>query len=271
MQPIVSIIMPAKDVEPYIRQAIDSVVNQTYSNWELLIIENGSNDKTLEVIRSFNDKRIIVFISEETGLSRARNIGLSASKGEFICFLDSDDRLPANSIASRIRFMNEHPEVFFCDGRVATFDCSFNHIIRQWNPDFRGNPKKEMARINPGCFSAITWLIRKPINFSLQFNTAWTHLEDRMFFLSISHLGRYDFIDEEVYHIRRRPGSLMSNDLALESAFLKYLNYVHSSSLLSADELKIQKKKFHQIFFKTYIKHGKIRKSLLHLIHAYFG
>ncbi len=271
MQRLVSIIMPAKDVEPYIKVAIDSVLQQAYSNWELLIIENGSHDKTLEIIQSYTDKRIKVFISEETGLSHARNIGLSAAEGAFFCFLDSDDRLPVNSLSARIKFMHDHPEVFFCDGRVCTYDSAFKATIRKWNPAFRGNPKIEMARINPKCFSAITWLIRKPAHFTLQFDTAWTHLEDRMFFISISQLGQYDFIEEDVYHIRRRPGSLMSNNIALESAFSKYLNFVQNNSLLSAKEMKIEKKKFHEIFFRTYLKHGKISKSLSHLIHAYFG
>jgi teichuronic acid biosynthesis glycosyltransferase TuaG len=270
MQPLVSIIMPAKDVELYIKEAIDSVLNQAYSNWELLVIENGSNDKTPDIIESYSDKRISTFTSDRTGLSNARNIGLNASKGEFICFLDSDDRLPEKSILSRVEFMQKNPHVFFCDGKVATYDPEFKDITRLWAPDFRGNPKVEMARLNPRCFSAITWLIRKPDNFELQFDTDWTHLEDRMFFLAISHLGLYDFIEDEVYHIRRRPGSLMSNDMALESAFRKYMLYVESKTLLSAEELILERRKFHEIFFRTYLKHGKPGKSFLHLIKMYF-
>ena len=82
--PLVTIIMPARNVAKYIRDAVQSVLDQEYSNWELLIVENASTDNTKEIINEFKDKRIKCLSTSIAGLSNARNIGLQMSQGELI-------------------------------------------------------------------------------------------------------------------------------------------------------------------------------------------
>jgi GT2 family glycosyltransferase len=90
--PLISIIMPTHNAGRYIGKAIQSVLDQTYSNWELLIIDDASSDNTAEVVRSFNDSRIQYHRVERIGHpAGVRNKGLSLAQGEFIAFLDSDD------------------------------------------------------------------------------------------------------------------------------------------------------------------------------------
>ncbi|QLE02798.1 glycosyltransferase family 2 protein [Galbibacter sp. BG1] len=93
MNSFVSIIMPVYNVEDYIEKAIESVINQTYKNFELLIIDDGSPDESIAKAITFQQKdpRIEIFHKKNGGLSDARNYGLEKSKGEFIYFLDSDD------------------------------------------------------------------------------------------------------------------------------------------------------------------------------------
>ncbi len=85
--------MPAYNVEGYIRESIRSVMTQTYPNWELIVIDDGSQDNTAEVAREMarNDTRIMVVSQENGGVSRARNRGLDLAKGELVSFLDADD------------------------------------------------------------------------------------------------------------------------------------------------------------------------------------
>ena len=88
--PMVSVIIPVFNREYCINRAIDSVLNQTYKNLEVIVVDDGSTDKTLDVVNKYAD-RIKVIRQENSGPSRARNAGIKASKGFFVGFLDSDD------------------------------------------------------------------------------------------------------------------------------------------------------------------------------------
>lgn len=87
----VSIIMPVYNKEKYVGRAIESVLKQTFLDWELIIIDDGSTDHSLGICRHYKDSRIKVFHTENCGVSHARNYGLSKAKGEWIWFIDSDD------------------------------------------------------------------------------------------------------------------------------------------------------------------------------------
>jgi glycosyltransferase involved in cell wall biosynthesis len=89
----VSIIMPVYNKEKYIEKAVQSVLQQTFEDWELLIIDDGSTDSSLQKCQSFHDERIKVVQVENGGVSRARNIGLDMAKGEYVTFVDGDDYL----------------------------------------------------------------------------------------------------------------------------------------------------------------------------------
>ena len=97
----VSIIMPVYNAGKYINRAIDSVINQSFQNWELLIINDGSTDDSEHKINEYSDKRIKYFQQINQGVSSARNQGLRHMNGGYFCFLDADDYLPSGSIESR--------------------------------------------------------------------------------------------------------------------------------------------------------------------------
>ena len=93
MQPLVSVIMPAYNAERYIAESIQSVVDQTYDNWELIIVDDGSTDKTAETVQSFaaSENRIKYIFQPNSGQGKARNTAVENSTGSLIAFLDSDD------------------------------------------------------------------------------------------------------------------------------------------------------------------------------------
>ncbi len=264
---LVTIIMAARNVEEYIAMAIDSVVEQSYTHWELIVIENDSDDNTGAIIQRFVDPRIRLVSIDEPGLSSARNIGLDIANGEFICFLDADDRLPVNSISDRVAFFADHPEIAFVDGVVRTFSSDFSRMIRLWQPDFCGIPDREMALLVPRCFSGITWMIRKNTVGSIRFDTTWSHLEDRLYFLNISAKGRYAFVDRPIYDIRKRPGSLMTKLRKLEQAYAKFLRHVRKTELLDAATELSQQKAFHVMFLRTYLKHFHFFRAMVQCLY----
>lgn len=114
MQPgLVSIMMPAYNAEKYIAQAIGSVLAQSYSRWELIIVNDGSTDNTAAVITQFADPRIRVFQQANSGEAAARNHALAHMQGEFLAFLDADDVYLSDHLEVTIAYLQAHPE---CDG-----------------------------------------------------------------------------------------------------------------------------------------------------------
>lgn len=93
MQSLVSVIMPAYNAERHIAESIQSVLDQTYKNWELVVVDDGSTDGTAEIVQRFasNEKRVLCIFQQNSGQGKARNTGVDSSSGELIAFLDSDD------------------------------------------------------------------------------------------------------------------------------------------------------------------------------------
>lgn len=113
---MISIIVPIYNAEKYLKSAILSVIAQTYGDWELILVDDGSSDNSLVICRKYAevDCRIKVFHQENGGVSRARNFGIDASDGEFIVFLDSDDELPPNSLERMIYFSEKNDADIVC-------------------------------------------------------------------------------------------------------------------------------------------------------------
>ncbi|WP_271393617.1 glycosyltransferase family 2 protein [Aequorivita sinensis] len=105
--PKVSIILPCYNVEKYIAKSIQSILDQTYSNFEILVVIDGSPDNTLAIAQSFTDKRIIIFDKPNGGLSDARNYGLERAKGEFIYFMDPDDWIEPNLLEDNLKIIQQ--------------------------------------------------------------------------------------------------------------------------------------------------------------------
>lgn len=110
LKPLVSVIMPCLNSELTIGESIRSVVNQSYENIELIIIDDGSDDYSISVVKQFiSDSRILLLRNNgKQGVSFARNLGIAAANGKYICFLDSDDLLSSDSIKLRVSLAEEN-------------------------------------------------------------------------------------------------------------------------------------------------------------------
>lgn len=108
--PKVSVIIPCFNTGRHLGDAIRSVLDQTFADFEIVIVDDGSNDNTPEVVRSFEDSRIRYVWQENRGLPSARNTGIRASSGEYVAFLDADDWFLPRKLELQARFLDEHPE-----------------------------------------------------------------------------------------------------------------------------------------------------------------
>ena len=114
--PLVSIILPTYKRVKKLKRAIDSVVAQTYINWELIIIDNNSNDGTKELIYSYNDSKIkLIFIRNMGNIAKSRNLGIKKSKGKYLALLDSDDIWNSEKLQICIKALNNKTKIVYHD------------------------------------------------------------------------------------------------------------------------------------------------------------
>lgn len=111
MTPAVSIVIPTFNRAALVLRAIDSVLNQSYKNFEVLVIDDGSTDTTESFIKKINDPRLTYFKTRNHGVAHARNFGVKQSQTDWVCFLDSDDVWRRHKLSEQIRFHNQNHDV----------------------------------------------------------------------------------------------------------------------------------------------------------------
>ena len=115
---LISIIIPVYNTEKYVKEALDSIFSQTYKNFEIICIDDGSIDNSLSILESFGDKIQIIKNDKNHGTSESRNKGIHVAKGEFIAFLDADDVWTSNKLELQIKEFNNNSDL----------DISFTHM-----------------------------------------------------------------------------------------------------------------------------------------------
>lgn len=217
-EPLITIIVPAYNAQEYISECIDSVLNQTYSQWELLIIDDGSTDQTPAFVDQFvkKDPRIYLYHQVNKGVSAARNYGLELARGEFIVFLDSDDLLTQNSIQTRVEAI-QGADMAICGYLLfngGTLSKKMPSASRDtWNRDEAiGN----IAIPGELGYQGFLWnkIFRRRIisDNGLCFANGIAYNEDRLYCVSYAILcSRVKLSNETVYYYRQCPTSAMSS------------------------------------------------------------
>ena len=203
MNRLVSIIIPVYNVQEYLEHCLDSVVNQTYTNIEIILIDDGSTDESLQICKLYAkcDNRVKLIIKENEGVSIARNIGISVSEGEFVTFVDSDDYVEKDYIEKLMSGMSESRDLVCCNLPPTS------HL--------RGktlNDTQEMAQLF--CEFGYTWgkLIRRSC-IDITFHRGVWYAEDFIFYVHlIKNLRCIKTLDWNGYHYRVRIGSLSVKD-----------------------------------------------------------
>jgi len=121
--PKVTVLMPVYNAERYVGKAIESILKQTFKDFEFLIINDNSTDNSLSIINSYHDPRITLFSNKNNcGLSYTLNRGIEIAKGEYIARMDADDISLPKRLEKQIKFMENHPEIGICGAWIHSFD-----------------------------------------------------------------------------------------------------------------------------------------------------
>ena len=152
-EPLVSIIIPLYNAENYIAQCIDSVLAQTWPNIEVIIVDDGSTDNSLQIANQYKNDQILILDQKNQGASAARNNGLKFAKGDYIQFLDADDILSGNKIASQMSVLNNSQDhiglcntVHFQDGE----DYHKSPILDEWFKTGSDDPVDFLLKLYAG-------------------------------------------------------------------------------------------------------------------------
>jgi glycosyltransferase involved in cell wall biosynthesis len=261
---MVSIILPCFNAGKYLSTTIDSVINQTHQNWELLIIDDGSTDNTENIIKQYENPRIKYFCHQNSGISKTRNNGLDRMNGDYFCFLDADDFLPSESLESRLYVFHNNPEADFVDGTVQIYDQDLEAKKSTWSPSYRGNPIDELLSLSGKCFFGNTWLVKRNKDKIYQFHEGLIHGEDLLFYIELAlQGGHYDYTEDVILHYRKGHSSAMKNLKGLENGYRYIYKAILNQDQIPYEKAEIFKKKAKSIMLKSYLGRLKPYHALL--------
>ena len=233
--------MPSYNSEKYIRDSLESVLEQSYSNWELIIVDDCSTDNTVEIIKSFNDERIKFFTNgKNSGAAISRNKGLREAKGKWIAFLDSDDIWIPTKLEEQLNFMVENKYDFtYTDYRIC-----LNGV---WENVIRTAPNKVTYRklFNYCYFSTITVIYNAEKIGLIQIGDIKKNNDYAMWFKILKKTDAYRYPKCLSYYIK------------------------HDNSISGGKKSKLIK--WHYLLYKKEMGYGKIKSTLLTVNNLWHG
>ncbi len=236
MKKLVSVLVNCRNGEKYLKEAIDSILNQSYSNLEIIFFDNNSNDKSLEIIKSYNDQRINIYRSKSLiPLYEARNRALNFCKGEFISFLDVDDFWHNDFLKKRESFFKQENKMFSYSNWNFLFEKK-NKIIHSREKLFSGMIFDDLSKNYVVKISSL--IINKKI-FQLikeKFDPKYNIIGDFDFVMKMALRFEAESIDENLVTIR-----IHKNNFSNLNRDLHYKEYQDWYLNLNLQNIKIKK------------------------------
>lgn len=211
--PLVSVVMSVYNSQAYLKEAIDSVLSQSYSNFEFIIINDGSTDNSLSIIKSYNDKRI-VFINNDCnkGLIYSLNKGIEVAKGEFIARMDSDDVSLPDRLSLQVKQFLSNPSAVIVGSDYFLLNGNKQMYIKNINDS---DYQKAVLLFTP-CFCHPTVMIKNVFKENyIQYNSNFIHAEDYKLWTDLYSFG--DFMNVNKPLLKYRHHSLQVSNLKNES------------------------------------------------------
>lgn len=224
--PKVSVIIPSYNREEYISATIDSVLNQTYKDFEVIVVDDGSRDNTKKQLEKFNS-RIKVIYQRNSERAVSRNIGVSNSNSEYIAFLDSDDTWLKNKLEEQVKILDENKDIILTYGKSLRMDQSGKQIktAKRQTEGISGNIFEKLLLRN-FIVSATPLLRRKQFESTNGFQTKYIPYEDWEFWLRFSLLGKFYFLPKPLakYRIHSEQSVKLTKAEKIEEVTLSLLN-----------------------------------------------
>ena len=215
--PLITLVTSVYNGETYLKECVDSILNQTFQDFEYIILNNGSTDGTARILAQYNDPRFRIIRQENLGIARSLNKGIRMANSELIARLDADDFSNPNRLEKQINFMNQHPEIVLCGSQ-------FKVLLGKDYIDYPTHALKSMSCFNPFAHSTVVFRkaafiksggYREKFKFGQDYDL-WSRLLD---------FGEAFILKDELSTIRlseQSTSSINSKELRIESLLIRW-------------------------------------------------
>lgn len=260
-EPKVSVIIPTYNRAKFLSKALESALGQTYDNFEIIIVDDGSTDETRALLLTFKDKRIRILRTENQGVAKARNLGIRKSRGELIAFLDSDDYWLPNKLEKQLELFNDKVGLVYSSSFIESDQGKLVLSAR-----FSGLVEREFYRkpINVIVVAGMsTAVVRKSLLVAIN---GFDELvpppsEDYDLYWRISKLTEFDYVNEPLSHIVTHNSNISSNLNQYHLGSIYVLNKMMKDPGLSTWMNMRMGTKVYVMLIKSYLKVGAVVKT----------
>lgn len=238
---LVSVLLPAYNAEKYLAEAIESVLSQTYTRFEFIIINDGSTDSTEQIINSFNDTRIC-YIKNETniGLIATLNKGIALAKGKYLMRMDADDICFPLRMEKQVLFLNQNPEYGICGCNYIEFDNSHKKLLKTSadHDEIYATMLFNSSVVHPSLMIRLETIK----NLTVIFDSNYPHAEDYELWSRLIAQCKFSSINEALLKYRLHEGQVTQKHKAaqIQSANLVRKNILKSTGFVfSEEELRV--------------------------------
>lgn len=233
MSDLISVVLPVYNGEKYLQEAIESILTQTYTNFEFIIINDGSTDNSLEIIEKYKskDNRVIVISRENKGLIVTLNEGIGVAKGKYIARMDQDDISLPERFEVQVKFMEENLDIGICGSWIKSF--GENIKAYKWKLS-SSNKRLKTELLFSSCFAHPSVMIKKEILIknNLYYDNFFVNAEDFKLWSELSYVTNFSNIDKVLlkYRIlntsmtRVADKNIEKRYEIISKIFIKYLN-----------------------------------------------
>lgn len=223
--PAVSAIIPAYNAAWCIRSAVDSVLAQTFREFELLVVDDGCTDDTLDILAAYGST-VRVIRQRNGGLSSARNAGIRESRGEFVAFLDADDRWLPEKLARQVALLRRDPAIGFVSAAAQVEDPEGRRLNDWPCTDCKGAFLPHLFGANGDVAGSGSAVVARRCLFDRVggFDESLRSLEDVDMWMRLSAVSGYACVEEPLAVILKRPGSMSRNLEVMRQAAVQVMN-----------------------------------------------
>ncbi|WP_276132360.1 glycosyltransferase family 2 protein [Polluticoccus soli] len=205
--PMVTVLMPAYNAGPYIREAVDSVLAQTYTDFELLIINDGSKDDTANILSTYTDPRIKVLHQDNMGLVKTLNKGLSIAQGTHIARFDADDVCYPHRLQVQVDFMQQHPDHVLVASEADYMDEQGNFIFTYKLKDYEDSAIRASAFKECPFIHSTVMFIKDAVVKAGGYDARAVTFEDHLLWRDLVPYGKMENLRQSLIKVRLNPES----------------------------------------------------------------
>jgi glycosyltransferase involved in cell wall biosynthesis len=239
--PAISVIIPAYNTQQTILKTIESVQKQTFSDIEIIVINDGSTDKTLEILQSLQDQRLKIFSYENSGLPVARNRGIDRATGEFISFIDADDLWTQDKLELQFAGLQQHPHAGVVYSWTAYFIDGQEEVIFPYAPVFFAGNVYDKLLVSNFIANGSNILVRsKAIKSVGEFEPTLKSCEDWDFYIRLAAKWHFVVVPKHQVLYRQSLNAMTSKVEIMEKEALRVIERAYQAASPEYQSLKNQ-------------------------------